>query len=500
MSKPHPAATKRPSLDFVELVIESNDDIENSSSLRLIEESDTKSSFKNFKYYLLLLHFMGTDILISSNITITLPSMISTFAQKDYLDISSEELPTFNFYFVNAAIFGNMLGGFLNSGIARKMRMSYFRLILRLLLSVSIVLLLIPNRSLILSVRAIQGFFVGILEPNNFAELIKLTSKKVQGTIGNFLSFYFAIGVMIGEFLYYLSKKDIINWIWVYLILCLIELVSILLSVMYLGVDLSFTEYLERGDERTARQILERYVTSENADYMIKEELAFFEMDRVKRSMHSFAIQAYAREFFVGVLIYFFSVFSFANVYSSSIAILTCKNPKDNQEATDLSYYTTLGGFFEIIGKALQLFVPAFNNKRKRNLIIASASIALLWLINGYFYLKKDWLEQKVLIVGWFLAIGIVISPTVYSVVGDILISELQGLVNSITRIMDMLMLYSFKSVMVEGNDSWKTLFGLSLGFSAIAGIAAILTCIFFFETYGKTKVEIHNILYRIKE
>ena len=497
MSKPNPH-DQQDSLD-VSLVNESSD---SAMTTTMDVKRISKHSERNLSdrmYFAALLHYMGTDMIMGANFLVTLPTLISQYAKPEYFDINEKDIPGFNFDFLISYVVGNMIGGFLNSYIGKLVRTSLFRVLLRALMIALLLLALIPDKSILLTMRFFQGVFQGLLESNSSADAFKLAPGKLKGAVGNFFSFYFAIGVMIGEFLYYLSKKDIINWIWVYLILCLIELVSILLSVMYLGVDLSFTEYLERGDERTARQILERYVTSENADYMIKEELAFFEMDRVKRSMHSFAIQAYAREFFVGVLIYFFSVFSFANVYSSSIAILTCKNPKDNQEATDLSFYTTLAAVLELFAKTLQLFVPAFNRKRKRNLILGYLSISVLWALNGYFYYVGDWKAQKIMIVAWFFCIGLIIAPPSYSIMTDMLIGELFGVVNSLARVLDIATQYIVTKVL-ESSSSVGTYYTMAFTFSSIAGIASILTCIFFFETYGKTKVEIHNILYRIKQ
>ncbi len=245
MSITHPAEAKKRIFEVQELEIE----IIESPSGSLIDKRDnpTQKSITNRNYFLLLLFFFGTDSILSANITITLPSMLSTFANSEFLDIPQQDIQNFNFYFVNAVILGNMLGGILNSMIAGKLKLSYLRLGLKLLFLLSIATMLIHERTTVLIARGIQGFCLAVLEPNNFAELVKLSPKTVRGTIGNLFSFYFAIGVMIGEFLYYLSKKDLLSVKWIYLILCLIELFSILLSFFYLGVDLSYTEYLERG-------------------------------------------------------------------------------------------------------------------------------------------------------------------------------------------------------------------------------------------------------------
>ena len=462
-----------------------------------LHSPEQKSSLKDRLYYILLLHFMGTDTIISANFMITLPSLIGQYAKPEYFDIAKEDIQTFNFYFVSIYIIGNITGGFLNSFLARRVRVSLFRHFLRVLIAISLIFALVPDKRILFTMRGFQGVFISLLESNNSAEAYKLSPKSLKGGVGNFFSFYFAIGVLIGEFLYYLSNKGILEWYWVFLILSFIELFSVALAFFYIGLDLSYTEYLEKGKKSEAREILSRFILTDCVEEMMDEETAFLVLDRKRRGkVNKSPLRIYFRELLLGLTINFFLSLSFLNSYSSNMVILTCRDQRDPEEATDFSFYASIAAVFEIVAKSLQLFVPALNNKRKRNLILGYSSICLLWLTNGYFYSTTNWKAQKVMIIFWFFSIGLIITPPAYSIMTDILIGELMGVVNSISRICDITVQFVF-TLVLQKSSAESTFLTLSLIFSVIAGSAAIWAYLFFFETYGKSKVEIHRILYK---
>ena len=153
----------------------------------------TRHSEKNLSdktYFILLLHYMGTDMIMSANFLVTLPTLISQYAKPEYFDIDERDIPAFNFYFLISYVVGNMIGGFLNSYIGKIARTSLFRIFLRSMMILVLLLALIQDRSILLTMRFFQGVFQGLLESNSSTEAFKLAPGKLKGMVGNFFSFY----------------------------------------------------------------------------------------------------------------------------------------------------------------------------------------------------------------------------------------------------------------------------------------------------------------------
>ena len=474
-------------------VISENQSVVNFSAVK----RRSNRSLSNNLYYVLLLNHFGTEDILNANFLITIPSLITQLMQPEYFNIPESEVQTFNMLFISLYTAGYMSGGILNSFLGKNSRLSYLRIHLRLAIILTLFASLIHDKKTLLSMRFLQGLCVGILHPNNISEAFRITPKKLKAAVGNFFSFYLAVGIILGMVLIYLSNAGYYDWYWVLIALAGIEGLSIALNVFYLGVDLSFFEHLENGDEEKARKILMRFIKPSAAEKVLKEEKDFIRASR-EQKVKKIAILQYFREFLLAMAITSMLVVCFAFNYSSNLIIVSCEDPKSIEEAKTVSWITTVASIVELAGKAVQLFLPALNKRRKFNIISGFFVVGGMWVLMAYLYHSQKWYLIKIAIVPWFFFIGFFIFPAYFSILSDILLGEVMGIVLSLGKLGEILMQAVFSSIL-DYSDSVSTYRNLSIVFASIAILGGVLMSIFFFETNGKTKVEIHDILYNKK-
>jgi len=444
-------------------------------------------------YYCLLLNHFGIEDIMSANFLITVPSLLTQLMQPEYFDIKEDEVQFFNSLFISLYTAGYVSGGVLNSYLGKRSRLSHLRIHLRIAIILSIFASLSYDKSLLLTMRFFQGFCVGVLHPNNIGEAFRMSPKRLKGAVGNFFSFYFAVGILLGMLGIYFSNLGWFHWHWVFLGLAGLEALSIMALLLYLGVDLSFFEHLQAGDESRARSILLRYVKPAFAVRMIEEEKQFIGL-RTDTGRHRRSACEFGRELLItGVLTLVLTV-SFSFNYSSNLIVLTCKDPKNIDEAQAVSMLTTAASVAELLGKTVQLFVPALNRRRRLNMMVGFSGVSLMWLSTAYLYHIESWSWVRICIIPWFFIIGFFIFPPYYSILSDVLTGDLLGVILALGKLAEIGSQFGF-AVIIERSPSSSSFRNVSLFFAA-AGVAGVLfMAIFFFETHGLTKVQIHQKL-----
>ena len=107
-------------------------------------------------------HFAIEEFFASNNI-IALVTLISYYAEPEFLNISDEDLPFFNLLFVSLYTAGNMFGSLTSSFLQKLFNVSHLRIIFKILIIACYMLSLVNERYLFLGLRIVLGYLVGAL-------------------------------------------------------------------------------------------------------------------------------------------------------------------------------------------------------------------------------------------------------------------------------------------------------------------------------------------------
>ena len=467
------------------------------SSTQKGESQVSSSSLKNVLYYCTLLNHYGIEDMMYAILIISLPSLTPLLQQEQYFNIPKEDSLYFNKMFLNTFNIGQLVGGFSTSLFAKYTRVSWTRLVLRLTIIGTIFTCFIYDSRLLFVSRSIQGFCIGVLQPLNLTEAFRLSPNNHKSIVGNFISVYVTTGIIIGMVLIYFSNIGAINWQIIFFSAAGIEILAVIVNIFYHKVDLSFHECLKRGDEKSARKILSVYLFDEFVNEIIEDEKENLKM--MGKNKESHPIRTNWREFLVGMFFAVVMVVTFSTSYTQFVITLSCKDIRSVEEATQVSRFTSISSVLEVIPKALQIFFPILVRRRKVNFIISAFCISASWSLMAWFYYLDNWSYIKYMIFPWFFAIGVLIFPSYFSVLGDLLTGELMGIVFSLTKILEIgaqnLMVFVLEYFREDMTIYWK----ISCFLAAVSFVIMILIWVFFFETQGMTKVQIHNRLKGIK-
>ena len=169
-------------------------------------------------YYSMINHFAIEEFFASNNV-ISLVTLISYYAEPEFLNISDDDLPFFNLLFVSLYTAGNMFGSLSSSFLQKLFNVSYLRIIFKILIVACYMLSLVNEKYLFLSLRIVLGYLVGALQPLNYSEAFRLSPMKQRGVIGIIMSYYVSLGITIGIVLTIPINKGYWNWKVLYLVL-----------------------------------------------------------------------------------------------------------------------------------------------------------------------------------------------------------------------------------------------------------------------------------------
>ena len=452
---------------------------------------------KDWVYYLLLLNHYGIEDVLFALFMITLPSLTPLLQEPQYFNIEKEDAQKFNLLFLTTYNVGSMIGGVSNSFISRYTRISWTRLVLRFVILTSLVTSLVLDVRVLYASRVVLGFCCGVLQPNNMSEAYKLSPNKYKHIVGNFITMYVTLGIVIGMLMTYLAHSGAITWPVIFYVIMGIEVAAILVNVFYQKVDLSYTERLEAKDEKTARSILDRFLHKDTVDIMVRNENDLIELRTVHNNVQPF--RTHWREFLVALSVCFVMVVSFCTSYSPYIVTLTCKDIRSVEEASEAAYYSTIASIVEVFPKLIQLIYPWLLSRRKLNFFAGITSVSCLWLIMALLYYYEQWFANKVMIIVWFFFLGMIIYPPYFSILTDLLTEELLGAIFAIGKIMEISYQALFAYVMKKAEDDKSIYWKVAITLSLFCAVAATTFGLFFFETNGMTKVQIYNRLAKNK-
>ena len=458
-----------------------------------VASTGTGSSFRSAKYYYFLLNHFGLEDLMWANFMITLPSLTPLLQDPEYFDVDKKDTTFFNAAYLTTFNVGSIIGGLLATVVVKYTRVSWARLAIRLVTVASLLASLVYDVRLLLAMRVLQGFCVGILQPLNMAEAYRLSPKNNKQIVGNFSTFYLTLGIILGMLMTLLSNKGIIRWAWIFYFLIIIELSTIMINVLWHGVDVSFDEWLQKNQEKQARSILGKFLHPHKIEELIQEEKELVALRAESKGKSHFRTNW--REFLLALSIAGIVVLTFCSSYSSFIITLTCKDVRSVTEATEMSYFSTIASVLEIVPKLAQILFPVLIKRRKLNLVMGMASTSLLWLVMGGLYFYEQWYYCKVMIVAWFFFIGMVVYPPYLCILSDVVTGELMGAVFSISKVLEIGVQAGVSSLLVSAKEDPSVYWKVAGGFSVVSLISTVLLVSLLFETQGMTKVQIHNRL-----
>jgi MFS family permease len=432
-----------------------------------------------------------------ANFMITMPSLTPLLQDPRYFDVQKKDAAFFNAAYLTTFNTGSMVGGLLASALLKYTRVSWSRLVIRLVTVASLLASLIYDLQLLLAMRALQGVCVGMLQPLNMAEAYRLSPKNNKQIVGNFSTFYLTLGIILGMVMTFLSNKGIIEWSLVFYFLVILELFTVLINVVWHRVDVSFDEWLQKNKDDRARTILSKFLYPETVEEIIKEEKEYIALKSLNKGKSAFRTNW--REFLFALAITSIVVLTFSSSYSSFLITLTCKDVQSLSEATEMSFFSTIASVAEIVPKLAQILFPALISRRKLNFVLGTASLSLLWSVMGFLYYNEQWYYCKVMIVVWFFFIGMVIYPPYLCILSDVVTGELMGAVFSISKIMEIGVQTAVSSLLKDAIEDQTIYWKVAWGFASLSIFATLLLVSYLFETQGMSKVEIHNRLKGIK-
>ena len=255
--------------------------------------------------------------------------------------------------FITLYVIGSIIGGITSVIIQRSINVSYIRMVIRLILILVTGLSLIDNKFLFLALRVPIGICIGTLQPLNITEAFRLAPHSSRGIIGSLISFYISVGIITGIVLTIPINRGLWSWKVLYVILMGILALTILINLLYLGLNISYYQYVASGDIPSAKRILERYLEQESVDHMIRDEVENFALQKKtgKNSTIFSTIKTYYRELLVAVGISACINVSFANNYSSYMIFFMCNDVTNIDELSTASMYITIAGVVELIAK-----------------------------------------------------------------------------------------------------------------------------------------------------
>ena len=455
--------------------------------------ADNRSDLKSKLYYSFLINHFFIDKFISSNLMVTLPSLLPLYIKPDSFDVAESDLNTFNLLFISGYTAGLLVGGLIAPFFVALVKPSYARFLLRIFMVAGLMLTLINDRRLFIAIRILMGVCIGIVQPYDIGEAIKLSPASHKFRTATIDELYFSLGASVGTFGSYLANSGIITWQSIHLVLAGSLAATLVVSVVYVGIDHSFSQDLRSGNETAAVAKLSRVFREDLVAQAIQEEKEFIALSKKADSLWQ-AFLANRKELYYAILVVFVGSLSFAENYTSYLMNFVAddlNNPKETQRG---SLFITLGAICELIMKIILIIFPNLIRRRKLASGIGLTLFSVIWFIHMIFYLKDYWAGCGPLLVVWFAIAGALYFPVVWSHLSDVLSGELLGIVLSVSRIFDIGTQNYFSFIFPKEKDR-STYWVACMIFGIASAIGTLLVWFFFFETGGMTKVEIHQHL-----
>lgn len=184
--------------------------------------------------------------------------------------------------------------------------------------------------------------------------------------------------------------------------------------------------------------------------------------------------------------------------YSSYLMLFLADDLNNSSETQAGALFITIGSAVELLLKGFLIVFPGFARRRKLSYGIALALYSLIWFVHMILYLSDRWVGVRPMVVIWFFVAGAFFFPAFWSQLSDVISGELMGVVLSISRLVDIASQNYFSFTFPKGGDR-STYWIACMIFGITSAIGALIIWLYFFETSGKTKVEIHQHLNRQK-
>lgn len=455
------------------------------------------NSLKSKLYFVFLINQFFIDEFIYSNSSVTLPTLVGLYAKPASFNIPDSEINTFTLLFITVYTGGLFVGGVLAPFIVAKIKPSYSRLLFRAIMLAALILTVIKQKNLFLAMRFVIGFSIGVLQPNDIGEAFKFVPKDKKSSVGTYDAFYFSVGCTLGTLGSYLANSDKITWQSLHLFLAALLAITMVLSIVFVGVDHSYSQDLRVNDEKAAIAKLSRAYQDHVVQEMINEEKDYIALSKKVDSLwHNFL--ANKKEFYYAVLIILVGNLGFVVNYSSYLMFFLADDLNDSKETQAGALFITIGSAVELLLKGLLLIFPGFVRRRKLSYGIALTLYSLIWFVHMILYLSDRWVGVRPMVVIWFFVAGAFFFPAFWSQLSDVISGELMGVVLSISRIVDIGSQNYFSFTFPKGGDR-STYWIACMIFGISSAVGALIIWLYFFETSGKTKVEIHQHLNRQK-
>jgi MFS family permease len=445
-----------------------------------------------FFYHITVVYFCSDDFVLGGCM-MALPNMIASYGRIFNLDVA--QMNIFNFYFITLFSLGMFFGGLLNYKLDVLGNTSYSRFYIRITLVLLFLLCLIEWKELVLGLRFLYGLCLGVLLPCDLGDLFRLSPPKFRKVSGAIIGCSLSLGLTSSMLLTYLESLGWISWKLIYIYLALIQVMALLINFFIHHIDLSYEYALQLNDREKAEKILSQYLTPECVKWMIREEEKLLSLsnrpDQIKGSLF-----IYYREFIMVCIIYAGLSASFVSNYIGYMTFFMCRDLQNQAEVSVSGLVMTIACCVELITKILTILFPCMIVKRKKTLICGLLLGAILWAAQSYFYYIDNWTAEKIIVVMWMAAIGYFLSPAIYCTATDFLPSELIGVVMSLCRVYDIIMLSIF-SFLFPKQLSTTLYWQASLFFMIITIIVIIIIAVYTIESGGLTRSAIHSILTR---
>ena len=456
------------------------------------------SPMKSKFYFVLMINHFFIDEFIYSNSSVTLPTLIGLYVKPESFNVQEGDVNTFTLLFITIYTVGLFVGGVLSPFIVAKLKPSYSRLFLRCVMIAALILSIIKDNNLFLAMRFVIGFCLGVIQPNDIGEAFKFAPKEKKSSIGTFDAFYFSVGCTLGTLGSYLANSNRITWQTIHLILAGVLVLTTVLSILYVGIDHSYSQDLRQGNEQAAIAKLSRAYHDHVVQEMIKEEKDFIALSNKSDSLwHNFL--ANKKEFYYAIFIILVANMGFVVNYSSYFMLFLADDLTNTDETQAGALFITIGSAVELVLKGVLIVFPKLASRRKVSYGIALTLYSVIWFLHMILYLSDRWVGVRALVVIWFFVAGAFFFPAFWSQLSDVISGELMGVILSINRLIDIGLQNYFSFTFPKGGDR-STYWVACMIFGIMSAVASILIWVFFFETAGKTKVEIHQYLNRHKQ
>lgn len=455
------------------------------------------NTLKSKVYFVFLINQFFIDEFIYSNSSVTLPSLVGLYVKPASFNIPDSEVNTFTLLFITVYTGGLFIGGVLAPFIVAKIKPSYSRLLFRLIMLAALILTVIKEKNLFLAMRFVIGFSLGVLQPNDIGEAFKFAPKDKKSSVGTYDAFYFSVGCTLGTLGSYLANSDQITWQSLHLFLAALLALTMVLSVFYVGIDHSYSQDLRKNDEKAAVAKLSRAFQDHVVQEMVKEEKDFIALSKKADSLW-YTFLANKKEFYYAVVVILVGNLGFVVNYSSYLMLFLADDLNNSSETQAGALFITIGSAVELLLKGFLIVFPGFARRRKLSYGIALALYSLIWFVHMILYLSDRWVGVRPMVVIWFFVAGAFFFPAFWSQLSDVISGELMGVVLSISRLVDIASQNYFSFTFPKGGDR-STYWIACMIFGITSAIGALIIWLYFFETSGKTKVEIHQHLNRQK-